>query len=61
MADNYLEKRYREVFGEGSRVDPETGYASSASKRRPVFRKNPVSRSVKPDVVPSKPGGEGRD
>jgi len=61
MADNYLEKRYREIFGEGSRVDPETGYESSTSKRRPVFRKNIGGRAVKTGIVPSKPGGEGRD
>ena len=29
MADNYLEKRYRDVFGDGSHVDPETGYVSA--------------------------------
>lgn len=27
MADNYLEKRYRDVFGTGSGFDAETGYA----------------------------------
>ena len=26
MADNFLEKRYSEVFGKPDRTDPETGY-----------------------------------
>ena len=32
MADNYLEKRYEQLFGGGA-VDPETGYASSPRKK----------------------------
>ncbi|MCQ2167442.1 MAG: hypothetical protein MJY69_02075 [Bacteroidales bacterium] len=34
MADNYLEKRYSEVFGSGNKVDPETGYASAGKRER---------------------------
>ena len=32
MADNYLEKRYEQLFGGGA-TDPETGYAISAKKK----------------------------
>ena len=31
MADNYLEKRYKEVFGKVDTTDPETGYDKSCS------------------------------
>ena len=31
MADNFLEKRYREVFGGGTHVNPETGFEEKRS------------------------------
>lgn len=40
MADNYLEKRYSQVFKKNSYVDPETGYEVSrtASRRFPAVK-----------------------
>ena len=38
MADNYLEKKYRDVFGEHSGVNPETGF----EERRSPARRLPV-------------------
>ncbi len=35
MADNYLEKKYRDVFGEHSGVNPETGFEE---RRSPALR-----------------------
>lgn len=32
MADNYLEKKYRDLFGEHTVVNPETGFAETSSK-----------------------------
>lgn len=40
MADNYLEKRYRDVFGSGHSVDPETGYERTSGSSK--YRKTPV-------------------
>lgn len=45
MADNYLEKRYRDVFGTGSGFDAETGYAEprksgSIIPKLPKIKKN---------------------
>lgn len=56
MADNYLEKRYREVFGEGSRVDPETGYESSGpkpgtAKRFPLYPQKSVPKEETNDKL----------
>lgn len=44
MADNYLEKRYRDVFGSSSGFNAETGYdeqrhSKPAVPRIPKFRK----------------------
>ena len=42
MADNYLEKKYRDVFGEHSSVNPETGYSETKNNGikipKPVFK-----------------------
>lgn len=40
MADNYLEKRYRDVFGSGHSVDPETGYERTSGSSK--YRKTPA-------------------
>lgn len=40
MADNYLEKRYSQVFKKASYVDPETGYEVS----RAVVRRFPAPK-----------------
>ena len=32
MADNYLEKKYRDLFGDHTVVNPETGFAESKEK-----------------------------
>lgn len=40
MADNYLEKRYRDIFGKGESVDPETGYAKTGGNARHCHRIN---------------------
>ena len=46
MADNYLEKRYRDVFGSGSSVDPETGWTSAVTKVK-ALRKPPSATGLR--------------
>ena len=48
MADNYLEKRYRDVFGSGSSVDPETGWTSATPKVK-ALRKSPSATGHRTD------------
>jgi len=42
MADNYLEKRYAELFGGNSSVDAETGYSSSRKAGHKAARTKPA-------------------
>lgn len=45
MADNYLEKKYRDLFGDHTVVNPETGFAEQKNSGlkipKPVKKKNP--------------------
>lgn len=50
MADNYLEKRYSQVFKKNSYIDPETGYEVSRS----VSRKFPVAKTDKDKLKKNK-------
>ncbi|MCQ2174698.1 MAG: hypothetical protein MJY61_06165 [Bacteroidales bacterium] len=43
MADNYLEKRYRDVFGQGSAFNAETGY-NEPRRARPAIPKLPRTK-----------------
>lgn len=46
MADNYLEKRYRDVFGKTETTDPETGYTKSGGNANHYRRIN-ICKPVK--------------
>lgn len=52
MADNFLEKRYREVFGKGSLVNPETGFEE---KRPAGGALNAYRKAVKNRRIPQEP------
>lgn len=56
MADNFLEKRYREVFGGGTRVNPETGFEEKgpAGGALTAYRKAVENRRI-----PEKPENTG--
>lgn len=50
MADNYLEKRYAEVFGNGSSVDAETGYSAPSALRPRSKKGTPAELPAAEDI-----------
>lgn len=59
MADNFLEKRYREVFGGGTRVNPETGFEEKgpAGGALAAYRKATKPRHISGEAeMPDVPG-----
>lgn len=51
MADNYLEKRFSEVFRKSSYVDPETGFEENQGRLGIKFRHIPGKRLCRSDVT----------